>query len=520
MEVAGRENIPSSGPIIIALNHANSMADTALSMTALYPLFIRYTCKDTLLKDPKFGWFVRGIKSIGIKRKQDHKNKNIDNTDAFDALYRELSNDCIVGMYPEGVGRYKSSLSPFRTGLARIAINFILQYPQKSVHILPVGLNYLHREKFRSSVAVRIGKPILLNSDIIKQKQQPLGGTNEDEARSLDLSSDEIYKIGKNITNDLSQTFDDLVISSPNWKMLKLAHLARSIAFPESSSPKRTYLTHYIDLGRQFNTIFRDKSDDKMVSKCYEQLSSYWNVLWQHGLKDYRILQMTQCQRNYNISSRNWRKISLCTWFLYRLGSAIYLLSLSMPVMASASPIFAIWQYLRMKRIRKGIEGNFDGLAMNKMFMHVFGVPLLSVLYGCVIMKKFGRRKGGAFGILYPFVYWLSVRLWQEGYASLRSARSLLKILFMSRKTENYLVECRKNVSYLVFQIVQKYYVKYDHTIMSEVDKDRAPRIKRANMHWITRFIRARTKDDWNETIRLYDVPTDEFHLNDKISRA
>ncbi len=34
--------------------------------------------------------------------------------------------------------------------------------------------------------------------------------------------------------------------------------------------------------------------------------------------------------------------------------------------------------------------------------------------------------------------------------------------------------------------------------------------------YMIKRLYYGRVKNDWNETIRLYDVPVDEFHLNDK----
>ena len=223
-------------------------------MTSLSPLLIRYTCKDTSFKDPMFGWLVRGAKCIGIKRKQDYKNQNIDNDNAFEELYSQLSNNSIIGMYPEGVGLYKPSLSPFRTGLARIAINLLLQHQHKSVYIVPVGMTYLHREKFRSSAAVRIGQPMLLNIHVIKHKIKQLSLDIDIENAKLSMSTDDIYKIGKNITNELRERVKDLVISSPDWHTLALSHLARSIIFPESSSPQKgTFLTYTIDLTRQFN---------------------------------------------------------------------------------------------------------------------------------------------------------------------------------------------------------------------------------------------------------------------------
>merc|ERR1712083_1041998 len=97
--------------------------------------------------------------------------------------------------------------------------------------------------------------------------------------------------------------------------------------------------------------------------------------------------------------------------------------------------------------IEKGIEGNYDNVMMNKSAAMVYGVPLLCAIYGCIIANKFGGRKGAIFGTLYPFILWISVRLWQNGFASMRNAYSLLKMSFLSRKDENDLIECRGNVS-------------------------------------------------------------------------
>ena len=515
MEVSGRDNLPSSGPIIIALNHANSLADSAVSMTALTPLLIRYTCKDTLLRDPRFGFIIRGAKCIGIKRKQDYQNQKVDNQDAFNQLFNELANNSIIAMYPEGVGKYKSDLSPFRTGLARIAVNFILKNQSKSVNIVPVGMTYLHREKFRSSVAVRIGKPILINIDILKQKKQKLFPDNVNTKTSM--TTDEIYQIGKDINDELIERFKNLVISSPDWNMLALSHLARQIAFPQSSSPRHgTFLTHYVDLTRQFNIVFKDNlsKTDEFVSKSYTELDAYWKILWKNGLKDNRILELTNYKRND--TSWIYKKCSYLMRFIYRSISSFVLCGISLPGMISSLPIYLLWNRERNRRIKKGIEGNFDGLAMNKMFMITFGIPVLNFLYSFGIGYKFGWSKSFLFGLTYPLLLWLSVRGWQDGYSSLKSALSCLKLFFMNNKKENMLIECREKNSNLISSIVDKYGIKYDDNIMNDTDRNLSPLTIRHRMPWLQQKINGRIKNDWNETIRLYDVPTDEFHLNPK----
>ena len=87
IEVAGSAKFPRKGPVILAINHANSLVDAAVAI-CYSPRSVRLTCKDTLLKDPYFGCFIRGVESIGLQRKLDHENP--DNIHALSMINREL----------------------------------------------------------------------------------------------------------------------------------------------------------------------------------------------------------------------------------------------------------------------------------------------------------------------------------------------------------------------------------------------------------------------------------------------
>ena len=63
------------------------------------------------------------------------------------------------------------------------------------------------------------------------------------------LDKNEIYELSKNITNELKKRINNIVISSPNWHTICIAHLACCIIFNESSSAcLGTYLAHYVDI--------------------------------------------------------------------------------------------------------------------------------------------------------------------------------------------------------------------------------------------------------------------------------
>jgi glycerol-3-phosphate O-acyltransferase/dihydroxyacetone phosphate acyltransferase len=74
----------------------------------------------------------------------------------------------MLGFAPEGVSRFLPYMCrPFKTGVARIAYETVHRNmstnPDFSVKILPTGITFTHREKFRSDVLIMYQKPIVVD---------------------------------------------------------------------------------------------------------------------------------------------------------------------------------------------------------------------------------------------------------------------------------------------------------------------------------------------------------------------
>ena len=160
-------------------------------------------------------------------------------------------------------------------------------------------------------------------------------------------------------------------------------------------------------------------------------------------------------------------------------------------------------------------------------------VPILTIFYTFLVIKQFGDRNyGKLFAISFPFILWMTMRASQDGAAQMKSFWSLLKMLFLSNIAKKKLIEHRKNCQSLIKNVVNEYKINIDDKIIDQFDKETSQSIGTINYRdnyqknnnkliWILwRLIRrlyyGRVKNDWNETIRLYDVPVDEFHLSDK----
>ena len=160
------------------------------------------------------------------------------------------------GFIPEGLCRYKPQLSQFRTGVARTAIDYVIKalntdsMKYKYIYIVPLGVTYLHRDMFRSDVSVRINDPIKIDKELLIKYNIDTNAKNNDNEQERDIK----YKMAKEVTNNLYDVILDSTISSPDWHTICLSHLARQIAFPESSSPRiGVFCAQYVDLTRKFN---------------------------------------------------------------------------------------------------------------------------------------------------------------------------------------------------------------------------------------------------------------------------
>lgn len=96
-------------------------------------------------------------------------------------------------------------------------------------------------------------------------------------------------------------------------------------------------------------------------------------------------------------------------------------------------------------------------------------------------------------------------------------------MLFLSSDSRKELIEQRAECKSLVDNVVTEYGIENDCRLIDADDLKYSKSMGTANtmswLRWMARRVYyGRVKNDWNETIRLYDVPVDELHLDDRHS--
>ena len=139
VDVQGIEALPADGPVILAINHTNALADVAL-IVAKSPRFPHFLAAATWWKRRSARTLFELGGVLPLQRKGDVPGP-FDNTRTFAACYRVLADDALLAIFPEGVMHLEPTVRPLKTGVARIGLGAADQ-GCRSVVIVPLGLVY------------------------------------------------------------------------------------------------------------------------------------------------------------------------------------------------------------------------------------------------------------------------------------------------------------------------------------------------------------------------------------------
>ena len=144
----GLENIPKSGPFILAGNHIH-LFDPGPIMS-ITDRQIHFLSKASLFKFPQ-SLIFRNMGLIKVNR--DGKDR-----EAYESAVKYLKDGEIVGIYPEGTRERGRGLLPFKKGVVRMA-------KETDSVIIPFAAVGKYKP-FRKGLTIRFGKPYKVTKDV------------------------------------------------------------------------------------------------------------------------------------------------------------------------------------------------------------------------------------------------------------------------------------------------------------------------------------------------------------------
>ena len=158
-DVAGRASVPADGPLLVVVNHPNSLLDAAALVLAL-PRAVRVGAKEPLFRAPVIGGLMRRVGAIPIHRRQDAGSDPGRNKETYRAYVDALHSGHACAIFPEGFTHVEPALQYIKAGAARIAVQAEQERADgPPLAILPVGLIFRPAQAFRGDAHVRIGTP-------------------------------------------------------------------------------------------------------------------------------------------------------------------------------------------------------------------------------------------------------------------------------------------------------------------------------------------------------------------------
>lgn len=151
--VWGSENIPATGPVILAPNHRANVDPPYISLTT--PRQMHFMAKEELFRVPVFGAIFRGVEAFPVTRGAPDRA-------ALRHAIDLLKQGRVVTIFPEGTRSKDTALKEAEKGFALIArqsdaviVPIAIEGTEK---MLPKGTKRLRR----AHVTVTVGKPLSL----------------------------------------------------------------------------------------------------------------------------------------------------------------------------------------------------------------------------------------------------------------------------------------------------------------------------------------------------------------------
>lgn len=170
--VSGAKRIPASGPVIVVANHPNGLIDPVILGLGL-DRPVAFLAKSTFFTNPIVKLAMDAFGAIPVYRASDGAGTDR-NEESFARCRALLAHQGWVALFPEGTTHDETTLKPFKTGAARIALSALNEAgPGLGLKIVPVGLMYEDKEIFRSRVALGVGEPFDLAAYLNAYNENP-----------------------------------------------------------------------------------------------------------------------------------------------------------------------------------------------------------------------------------------------------------------------------------------------------------------------------------------------------------
>jgi 1-acyl-sn-glycerol-3-phosphate acyltransferase len=372
-EVTGLERVPATGPVLFVANHGNALIDP-LVLVALLPRMPRFLAKHTLWGNLAVWPLLQLAGALPVYRASEADTAR--NQETFERCHAELAGGGCVALFPEGISHDQPELQPLRTGAARIALGATAAGAERVV-IVPIGLTFEDKRRFRSRLLLCVGEPI------------DAGSGRADDAEAV-----------RALTDAIEDGLREVTLNTDSWHTAKLIERAAEIygSDPARAMPGVSTLGARFSLRREFGEGYESaRAADPSRVESLEAMARRYELL----------LEAFRLRDDHVTADYPWAYV------------AGYV-SESVPALLARLPFAAVGYALNalpyhvVGRVAKLVEHEGDQPATFKLLGGFFLFPLTWAVLAAIAGAAWGAPGAIAVAVIAPVTGWIALRFFER----------------------------------------------------------------------------------------------------------
>lgn len=349
VEITGEEHLDPTKPTILASNHPNSIIDP-LIVAISEQRQVSFAAQDGLFRITGFGFLLRTMGVIPIRRRSDYKGGPVDNRAAFAACRAKLLEGGVLSIFPEGRSHAGLRVERLKTGIARIALDAERERDYElDLRIVPVGLNYLVRQAFRSDVHIAFGPPIVVDTELAEMAAK-------DERAAVTELTARLDEALRDLAIHIEQQGDERVIAQVTWFVTKIREYEGRDDDGDSPAERTALVQRIIDAYRWLSEV-----DPERTADLKRRLQRHVDARAELGLGGEQAVLQHRGERRWTLGWR--RRVPL---FLFGAPFAAY------GIVNTIVPYALMRLSMRVARISKDRMALFKILVGTALFLLCF----------------------------------------------------------------------------------------------------------------------------------------------------
>ena len=360
---------------------------------------------------------------------------HVDQRTVYGKVLDKLATGGTIGIFPEGGSHDRTDLLPLKVGVALVAYN-ALEKDGNLVPIVPVGLNYFRRHRFRGRLIVEYGRPTYVDPATLPAFRADGAGRR---------------RVCSELLERIEDSMRSVLVTAPDYDTLLVIHTARRLF----QQKRRTGASERQDMSRRFAEGYKrlllmaEGSPPQGWIDLQDRIIAYSRELSDLGIKDYQVQGLGGAE-----SRTGGERVMNDTRISYHIVHLIFVICVAaVPAVTLNLPVGLIarlWANARRKKALAASKVKLKGMDVmlsEKILLCIVLVPSLWTLYG-LLMYFLTDMDGPTLALAImsmPLASYIGIVTAESGVVNLKDIRPyLMRVIPSARRRLAALPATRK----------------------------------------------------------------------------